>query len=255
MPHGYTNSTTGDGVVVTKSYQGPDAAHRCAREAAVLSALAGWLPVPPVLDRSDTSLTLGFMPGVHGQELIGGGLPEPVLRACGQLLRRIHAIDPRQVGAGGNDTASAVLVHGDFGPQNVLLDAAARDVLAVVDWEWAHAGDPVEDLAWCEWIIRMHHPAHVSDLGVLFGAYGRRPAWATRQRAMIAQCRALLAFCERWQPGGPSAHMWRQRLTITESWAELSPCLPGRKTSPACRSRAHRSPGPSKAEDVLRHIG
>jgi Phosphotransferase enzyme family len=141
------------------------------------------------------------------------------------MLRRIHAIDPQQVGADGKDTASAVLVHGDFGPQNVLLDAATREVLVVVDWERAHAGDLVEDLAWCEWIIRMHHPAHVSDLGAFFDAYGRCPAWPTRQRAMIAQCRALLAFCERWQPGGPSVHLWQQRLKITESWTELLPSL------------------------------
>jgi aminoglycoside phosphotransferase (APT) family kinase protein len=60
---------------------------------------------------------------------------------------------------------SAVLVHGDYGPQNCLLGpAAAHEVIAVVDWEWAHAGDPVEDLAWCEWIVRMHHPTCASAL-------------------------------------------------------------------------------------------
>lgn len=40
-----------------------------------------------------------------------------------------------------------VLVHGDYGPNNTLLDPAARQVTAVLDWEWAHAGDAVEDLA------------------------------------------------------------------------------------------------------------
>ena len=39
MPPGYTNLTTRDGPVVSKSYQGPDAVGRCAREAAVLRAL------------------------------------------------------------------------------------------------------------------------------------------------------------------------------------------------------------------------
>ena len=39
-------------------------------------------------------------PGVHGQELIDGGLAEQVLCACGQMLRRIHAIGPGQVDAG-----------------------------------------------------------------------------------------------------------------------------------------------------------
>jgi len=151
-------------LVVTKSYQGPDASRRCAREAAVLSALAGRLPVPPVIDSGDTSLSLGFMPGVHGQEMIDGGLAEQVLHACGQMLRRIHAIGPSRAHVEDRHDEPAVLVHGDYGPNNVLLDAAAQEVIAVVDWEWAHAGDPVEDLAWCEWIIRMHHPAHVAAL-------------------------------------------------------------------------------------------
>ncbi len=91
---------------------------------------------------------------------------------------------------------------------------------AVLDWEWAHAGDPVEDLAWCEWIIRMHHGAHVGALGSFFGAYGQRPAWAARQQAMVAQCRNLLALSQRREPSGTSVHLWAQRLRATESWAE-----------------------------------
>jgi len=92
-------------------------------------------------------------------------------------------------------------VHGDYGPNNVLLDAAAGQVIAVLDWEWARVGDPVEDLAWCEWIVRMHHPEHVGALSSLFDAYGHRPAWAARQQAMAAQCRAFLALSGRWEQG------------------------------------------------------
>jgi len=40
MPHGYTNRVTRDGLVVTKSYQGPDAQARHAREAGALTGLA-----------------------------------------------------------------------------------------------------------------------------------------------------------------------------------------------------------------------
>lgn len=39
-----------------------------------------------------------------------------------------------------------VLVHGDFKPGNLLIDAG--DVVAVIDWETAHIGDPLEDLGW-----------------------------------------------------------------------------------------------------------
>ena len=39
------------------------------------------------------------------------------------------------------------LVHGDFKPGNVLLDDDGN-VTAVLDWETAHLGDPLEDLGW-----------------------------------------------------------------------------------------------------------
>lgn len=40
----------------------------------------------------------------------------------------------------------AVLVHGDFSPRNLLCDPDAGVVTGVIDWEFAHAGHPVEDL-------------------------------------------------------------------------------------------------------------
>jgi aminoglycoside phosphotransferase len=101
----------------------------------MLSALAGRLPVPPVLDRKDACLTLGFLPGVHGQELIDSGMAQPVLDACGRMLRRIHSAGLSTVPGLTPRSSSPVLVHGDYGPQNVLLDPAAGDITAVVDWE------------------------------------------------------------------------------------------------------------------------
>lgn len=40
----------------------------------------------------------------------------------------------------------AHLVHGDFKANNLLISPAGA--LTVIDWELAHLGDPVEDLAW-----------------------------------------------------------------------------------------------------------
>ncbi|SRR5712692_1575972 len=42
--------------------------------------------------------------------------------------------------------ADTVLVHGDFRIGNLMVDA--QGLVAVLDWEFAHLGDPVEDLAW-----------------------------------------------------------------------------------------------------------
>jgi aminoglycoside phosphotransferase (APT) family kinase protein len=39
----------------------------------------------------------------------------------------------------------ARLVHGDFNPTNILVDG--DEVTAIVDWEWAHSGNPLGDLA------------------------------------------------------------------------------------------------------------
>jgi len=220
LPHSYTNRTARDGAVVTKAYQGPDAVRRCRHEAGVLRALAARLPVPAVLGSSDGNLQLSFMAGVHGQELIDAGLAEQVLRACGQMLRRIHAIDPALAHLEDHDRPYSVLVHGDYGPNNVLLDPAAHEVIAILDWEWAHAGDRAEDLAWCEWIVRMHHPQSITALGALFEGYGSAPAWSARQRAMIAQCRAMLDLCQRWQPGGEPVRQWQNRLAVKGSWTE-----------------------------------
>ena len=39
-----------------------------------------------------------------------------------------------------------VLVHGDFKPGNALLDG--ERIVALLDWELTHLGDPMEDLGW-----------------------------------------------------------------------------------------------------------
>lgn len=203
-----------------QTYQGPDAVLRRHREATALAALAGCLPVPALISTDDASLSMKLMPGVHGQDLIDQGMAHRVLTACGQMLRRVHTIDPLLIQACDLDVPGTVLVHGDYGPNNTLLDAKAQEVTAIVDWEWVHAGDSVEDLAWCEWIVRMHHAKHVDALGAFFDAYQCRPSWAARWEAMLGRCQEMLELCERWSPGGQAVDRWRQRLMITESWTE-----------------------------------
>ena len=218
MPHGYTHRTTRSGDVVTKAYRGPAAQAFCAREAAALTALAGLLPVPRVIARGPVTLLTALAPGSHGQDLIDGGLAEAVLAACGRVLRQIHRLAvPEALSAG---QPGAVLVHGDFGPNNVLLDAGAQRVTAVLDWEWAHAGDPVEDLAWCEFIIRLHHPAEVASLAAFHASYGERPDWPRLHEAIMLRCAEMRQMCEAWQPGGASARAWAERIEIAGRWQE-----------------------------------
>ena len=220
LKHGYTNHTVGDGAIVEKTYEGPDAELRLDREHKLLTRLQGRLPVPPVREADAGTLTLGFVAGVPGQELLDAGHAAAVLETCGGLLRRIHAT-PGSVLAVGTQDAGKVLVHGDFGPNNVLLNPVTFQATAVVDWEFAHLGDRVEDLAWCEWIVRMHHPGYRQALDHFFHAYGGDvPPWPVRQAAMLARCEVLRQFCHGWTPDGQGVRQWRERAAATAGWQE-----------------------------------
>lgn len=62
--------------------------------------------------------------------------PAPWVRYAFDWLHR-HAPLP---------AARAVLCHGDVGPGNFLFEGT--EVTAILDWEFAHVGDPMDDLAW-----------------------------------------------------------------------------------------------------------
>ena len=63
--------------------------------------------------------------------------PQPIVRAAIRALRRKPP-----------PPATAVrVVHGDYRTGNFLHDGAGR-ILAVLDWEMVHLGDPLEDVAW-----------------------------------------------------------------------------------------------------------
>jgi len=67
--------------------------------------------------------------------LAAGDHPLPVLTFAGRWLAQ-NAPDPNRI----------TLVHGDFRIGNVMFDT--NGLTAVLDWELAHIGDPVEDVAW-----------------------------------------------------------------------------------------------------------
>ncbi|MQM27543.1 aminoglycoside phosphotransferase family protein [Glycomyces albidus] len=213
MRHGYTNQTDGDGETVVKRYLGPDAEVRRERERRWLTELQGVVPVPPVLSTEGDGLTLGFVQGVQGQELIEAGFADQVLQACGTVLRRLHSVAPPP------GSPPGVPVHGDFGPNNLLIDPESSAVTAIVDWEFAGIGEPVKDLAWCEWIVRMHHPDHVDAVPRFHAAYGLPvPAWPLRRAAMLERCAELREFCRRWESEG-GVRQWESRAAITAAWS------------------------------------
>lgn len=216
LPHGYTNHTRRVGTRIEKTYVGRHRFDRARCEHACLSGLAGRLPVPTVLGHDPTvpQLTLSVRPGQHGQDLIDRGRAAAALRLVGATwaaLQQVPASVVPELAGGGS-----VIVHGDFGPQNLLFDLELDRVTGVLDWEFAHRGEPVEDLAWAEWIVRAHHADAVGDLGALYVAAGSMPPWHERHDAMLRRVRSLFAEAE----GTASEARWRHRLELTERWVE-----------------------------------
>ncbi len=174
LPHGYCNGTRVVDGAVEKRHLGPKRYEVAAREAAVLRSVAGLLPVPDVVrfDAEIPLLCLELVEGENGQALVKQGLAEEVLLQCGVLLKRISEVDASEMSF---LKVGDSLVHGDYGPHNLILSPDASEVRGIVDWEWARRGDPTEDLAWVEWIIRVHHHDQVGSISALFEGYGSEP--------------------------------------------------------------------------------
>jgi len=63
--------------------------------------------------------------------------PQPIVRAALRHLRRNPPPPAQRVS----------IVHGDYRTGNFMHDGAGA-ILAILDWEMAHLGDPIEDLGW-----------------------------------------------------------------------------------------------------------
>ena len=63
--------------------------------------------------------------------------PQPIVRAA---IRRLYANPPPPA-------QKISVVHGDYRPGNFLHDGAGT-ITAILDWEMAHLGDPLEDFGW-----------------------------------------------------------------------------------------------------------
>lgn len=98
--------------------------------------------------------------------------PWPLAHWTLQFLRR-HA--PRRA-------PRTVLCHGDVGPGNFMHDG--RRVTALLDWEFCHLGDPMDDLAW--WVFRGHdmNGGRCGDLARQLRRYSARSGLPVRPRSV-----------------------------------------------------------------------
>lgn len=219
LPHGYTNATSRERDSVIKRYVGPNADNRLQREKFALQRLGSWLPVPPLIGAQADGLVMGFVPGVHGQDIVEVQAKK-TLYAVGCVARRLHSISPAALGLS-KDLEGSVFVHGDFGAQNMLFDPDSMQASAILDWELSHLGDPIEDLAWAEWSIRFHHPHLTWAIPSLFAGYGSQPSWDLRHAAMLAKCQWAASFVAEWElEPAAGTELWRERIIRTERFTE-----------------------------------
>jgi hypothetical protein len=217
LPHAYTNEVTALGDLVTKAYRGPGAVQRQRREELALRRLADRLPVATIVDSRPGALVLRRVAGRHGQERIDGGDGAAVLFGLGRLLREVQAVRP---GFLDEFDGTGVLVHQDFGPNNVLFAEHGETIALLADWEWSTVGSPVTDLAWAEFIVRMHHPDHQQCLEALFAGYGSRPPWPERQAAMAQRADTVAAWVRSYR-GAAAATTWEARARRIGRWRDL----------------------------------
>lgn len=121
--------------------------------------------------------------------------PEPITRAAIRWMRR-NPPPPAQ---------KLAMVHGDFRAGNFLYDDEGT-LIAVLDWEMAHVGDPLEDLAWS--IARVFS----------FGKDDRRSGIAPREEALsIWQGASGLSI-------DPDALHWWELLACVKGQAIWNSC-------------------------------
>lgn len=104
---------------------------KLARQCGEILARIHKLPRPAALPVKSAADVIDALERQHRAE----AWPRPVFELAFRWLRQ-HTPPP----------APPRVVHGDFRTGNLLIDESG--VRAVLDWELAHAGDPMEDLGW-----------------------------------------------------------------------------------------------------------
>lgn len=111
------------------------------------------------------------------------------------------------------DDARRVLVHGDLNPKNVLVDPGTLEVTALLDWEFAHAGGPWEDLGNLLRHVPDGEPGEVLADAVLaaYAALVPDVPHDVRDRARAADLASLVELAARAEDT-PPVRLARERL-------------------------------------------
>ena len=97
---------------------------------------------------------------------------EALYRKSATVIDPLLAFSLRWLRARAPESSVSVLVQGDTGPNQCLFNE--QGITAVLDWELAHLGDPMEDLGW---MAARSHFCNYGDLKQLFGYYAEHAGW------------------------------------------------------------------------------
>lgn len=219
LPHGYTNNTRLENQVVVKAYSGANAHSRFLTELVMYQQLQDMAFMSELLgyDQDARSISTRYIEGRHAQDLLEEHC-DIVPFTLGKLARELQSIEIDTV-VKAKRNPSDVLVHGDFGPQDLLFASGALAKFYLVDWEWAHFGDRFEDIAWAEWIIRMHYDANPQMITSLYRGFGIVPPWNKRHELMVHKCEHILDFAKR-DANAQAISMWIDRVERVKSFRE-----------------------------------
>jgi aminoglycoside phosphotransferase (APT) family kinase protein len=135
--------TSGKDYIISERLTGGDIRKRMARGVDEPAALgAALVAMQAQLHKFDWQETLSGVPAPRDEvdhwanaALQCASGPDPLLAATIAWLKRNTPAD-----------TPLCLVHGDFKANNLVIDDETR--FAIIDWELAHIGDPLEDIAW-----------------------------------------------------------------------------------------------------------
>ena len=156
-----------------------------------------------------------------------------------------------------------VLVQGDTGPGNLMYDGDR--VSAIIDWELAHFGDPMDDIAWLSWRATQHgwpdFPARLSEYEAASGIvvdparvryyrlnacarlgprFGLADMGEARQPVLGDPGGATDAAVDRTADGsGLIMNMLHRRMRLTAQADAMGIDLPGRAVGDEAQPRSH----------------
>jgi aminoglycoside phosphotransferase (APT) family kinase protein len=198
---------------------GLEAGQPLALEAALMrSARAAGVPTPEVVASGEDFIVMARIDGETIPRRILRSPARPLLAGqCGEILAALHRMEPvagletadqletwaeilhaldephpalelglRRLLLDRPATARTTVVHGDFRNGNLIV--GDDGVRAVLDWELAHLGDPMEDLGWlCAKAWRFGSPLPAGGFGTydeLVTAYEKASGHQVDRRAL-----------------------------------------------------------------------